>query len=61
MRKVLSVDNMRKSDAATISSGIPGIELMYRAGKGIYNTLVNGKIVSLEDAKKQAKELAKTL
>lgn len=52
MRKVLSVDNMRKSDAATISSGIPGIELMYRAGKGIYNTLVNGKIVSLEDAKK---------
>ena len=35
MKKIVSVENMRKSDAATIAGGIPGRELMYRAGVGI--------------------------
>ena len=37
MIRILSVDNMRRSDAHTISSGIPGRELMFRAGKGIFD------------------------
>ena len=36
MISILSVENMRKSDARTIAGGIPGRELMYRAGKGIF-------------------------
>ena len=36
MIKVVSVDNMRKSDARTIAGGVPGRELMLRAGRGIY-------------------------
>ncbi|MBR4759726.1 MAG: NAD(P)H-hydrate epimerase [Lachnospiraceae bacterium] len=36
MIPILSVENMRNSDAATIAGGIPGRELMLRAGKGIY-------------------------
>ena len=35
MIQVLSVENMRKSDAQTIAGGIPGRELMFRAGRGI--------------------------
>ncbi|MBO4890339.1 MAG: NAD(P)H-hydrate epimerase, partial [Lachnospiraceae bacterium] len=36
MLDVLSVDNMRKSDAATIAAGTPGRELMMRAARGVY-------------------------
>ncbi len=36
MIEVLSVDNMRKSDAATIAGGVPGAELMMRAAQGVY-------------------------
>ena len=43
MREVLSVENMRKSDAHTIESGIPGIELMRRAGKGIFESVAEWK------------------
>ena len=39
MIEVLSVENMRKSDAATIAGGIPGRELMYRAGLAVYNSV----------------------
>jgi len=39
MKRVLSVNNMRISDAATIDSGVPGRELMMRAAKGIYNSI----------------------
>ena len=39
MIKVLSVDNMRKSDAQTIESGISGKELMYRAGVGVVKAI----------------------
>ena len=39
MKEILSVENMRKSDAATIAGGIPGRELMYRAGKGIFESV----------------------
>ena len=39
MIKVLSVDNMRKSDAHTIEGGISGKELMYRAGVGVVKTI----------------------
>lgn len=35
MKRILSVENMRESDAATIRKGIPGRELMYRAGRSI--------------------------
>jgi len=37
MIEILSVENMRDSDAATIESGTPGIELMMRAAKGIFD------------------------
>ena len=36
MIRILSVENMRRSDARTIAGGTPGRELMYRAGKGIF-------------------------
>ncbi|MCR4586028.1 MAG: NAD(P)H-hydrate dehydratase [Lachnospiraceae bacterium] len=39
MKEILSVENMRNSDAATIAGGIPGRELMYRAGKGIFDSV----------------------
>ena len=34
---ILSVENMRRSDAHTIAGGIPGRELMFRAGKSIFD------------------------
>ena len=37
MIKVISVDNMRKSDAHTIESAVPSQELMARAGKAIFD------------------------
>ena len=40
MKDILSVENMRKSDAATIKGGISGKELMARAGKAIYDSVV---------------------
>lgn len=39
MIKVLSVDNMRKSDAFTIANFISSRELMFRAGKGVFNSI----------------------
>ena len=36
MIPILSVENMRKSDAAAIAAGTPGRELMRRAGEGIF-------------------------
>ena len=36
MIEVISVNNMRKSDKATIDSGIKSKELMYRAAMGVY-------------------------
>ncbi len=36
MKKVISVETMRNSDVAKISSGTPGIELMYNAGKSAF-------------------------
>lgn len=39
MIEVLSVENMKKSDAATILGGIPGRELMLRAGMAVYNSV----------------------
>ncbi len=38
MTRILSVDNMRRSDAQTIADGTPGRELMFRAGKGIFES-----------------------
>ena len=40
MKDVLSVKNMRESDAATIAGGIPGRELMMRAAKGVFEAVV---------------------
>ncbi len=37
MINVLSVDNMRRSDAFTIANSIPSRELMFRAGKGVFD------------------------
>lgn len=37
MIDLLSVDNMRKSDAHTIAEGTPGAELMMRAARGVFN------------------------
>ncbi|MBR2907858.1 MAG: NAD(P)H-hydrate dehydratase [Clostridia bacterium] len=39
MIEVLSVKNMRESDAHTIAGGVPGRELMYRAGVGILESV----------------------
>ncbi len=39
MISVLSVDNMRKSDAHTISAGTPGRELMMRAARGVFENV----------------------
>lgn len=45
MLDVISVNNMRLSDKATIDSGTLGITLMYRAAMGVYNCVSwNGKI-----------------
>lgn len=46
MKNVVSVNNMRLSDKYTIKNKTPSLELMYKAGEGIYN-LVNwyGKIL----------------
>ena len=41
MKRILSVDNMRRSDANTIASGIPGRELMRRAASGICDAMLN--------------------
>lgn len=43
MQDILSVELMRDSDSATIKSGVPGKELMWRAALGIYNC-VNEKV-----------------
>ncbi len=39
MIKVLSVDNMRKSDAFTIANYTSSKELMFRAGKGVFDSV----------------------
>lgn len=39
MIRILSVDNMRKSDAAAIAEGTPGRELMLRAGQRIFESV----------------------
>ena len=39
MIEILSVENMRASDAATIAGGIPGRELMLRASQGIFEAV----------------------
>ena len=39
MQDILSVSNMRASDAAAIQGGTPGRELMFRAGKGIFEAV----------------------
>jgi len=38
MIDLISVENMRQSDAATIASGVPGVTLMGRAARGIYDS-----------------------
>lgn len=39
MIKVVSLDNMRKSDKYTIESGVPSRELMLRASRGIFDSV----------------------
>ncbi|MBR5337880.1 MAG: NAD(P)H-hydrate dehydratase [Lachnospiraceae bacterium] len=39
MKNILSVENMRLSDAHTIESGVPGKELMMRAARGIFEAV----------------------
>nr|MCR4851761.1 NAD(P)H-hydrate epimerase [Lachnospiraceae bacterium] len=39
MINILSVDNMRRSDAATIAAGTPGRELMMRAARGVFESV----------------------
>ncbi len=39
MKEVLSVENMRESDRATIEAGTPSRELMWRAALGIYEAM----------------------
>lgn len=45
MHQILSVETMRASDAATIAGGVPSLELMRRAGLGIFQSYKwHGKI-----------------
>lgn len=45
MKDIITVNNMRLSDANTIANGISGIELMRRAALGVYNAVKwNGRI-----------------
>ncbi len=39
MKEILSVENMRQSDAHTIATEVPSLELMYRAGKAVADTV----------------------
>ncbi|MBP5728146.1 MAG: NAD(P)H-hydrate epimerase, partial [Clostridia bacterium] len=39
MIRILSVENMRKSDAAAIAAGTPGRDLMFRAGQRIFESV----------------------
>ncbi|MBE6600867.1 MAG: NAD(P)H-hydrate dehydratase [Ruminococcaceae bacterium] len=39
MKEILSVENMRKSDAHTIATKVPSTELMYRAGKAVADSV----------------------
>ena len=42
---VITVQNMRESDSATIAGGVPSAELMYRAALGIFNAVrFTGKV-----------------
>ena len=38
MQPITNVQTMRRSDAATVESGIAGRELMYRAAKGVFDS-----------------------
>ncbi len=39
MKEILSVENMRQSDAHTIATEVPSLELMYRAGKAVADSV----------------------
>ncbi|MBQ3228796.1 MAG: NAD(P)H-hydrate dehydratase [Clostridia bacterium] len=39
MKEILSVENMRQSDAHTIATEVPSFELMYRAGKAVADSV----------------------
>ena len=39
MKEILSVENMRRSDANTIETKTPSLELMYRAGKAVADSV----------------------
>ena len=39
MKEILSVENMRKSDANTIATSVSSTELMWRAANGIYESV----------------------
>ena len=41
MIEVVSVENMRKSDAYTIANITPSLELMRRAGEGVFKSVKN--------------------
>ena len=41
MKTILTVSAMRESDARTIAGGVPGRELMFRAGKAILERPAN--------------------
>ena len=47
--KVISVDQMRRSDAYTIAHLVPSKELMYRAASGVYDAYDgwNGKSIAV--------------
>ena len=50
MARVVSVETMRQSDAYTIANLVPSKELMYRAGRGIFETVDKYKKEKCEKA-----------
>ena len=55
MARVVSVETMRQSDAYTIANMVPSKELMYRAGRGIFETV--DKYGSTKNAEKASSEV----
>ena len=51
MARAVSVETMRQSDAYTIENLIPSLELMYRAGRGIFECVNN---YGLEESDRQS-------
>ncbi len=61
MAKAVSVETMRQSDAYTIANLVPSKELMYRAGRGIFETVDKYGQEPCEKASADVREVCDTM